>query len=240
MGSSAIPGDPERVIWHPSPNFGERREGALPDMVVIHYTAMESAESARDWLCNSAAEVSAHYVIGRTGTCWHLVEEEMRAWHAGAGSWGAVSDVNSRSIGIELANTGFQPFSEPQMASLELLLEEILRRWAIRPERVIGHSDMAPSRKIDPGTRFDWQRLARKNLGVWPQGGDRDFELDLTETFRQKTTEFGYPEVDNEILLMAFRSRFRPGKTGDLNATDVAMIGDLARRFPVDQQIFNA
>lgn len=224
------------MIWHPSPNFGERRGGALPDMVVIHYTAMDGAKRARDWLCNEKAEVSAHYVIARDGTCWQLVEEEMRAWHAGAGAWGSVTDVNSRSIGIELANTGSEPFPEPQMAVLEALLSEITRRWAIRPERVIGHSDMAPGRKIDPGRRFDWRRLAHKGLGVWPNA----VTPARPSEFAKAAHAFGYRIESEETLLSAFRLRFRPGVKGPIDEIDAAIATNLAKRFPVDRIVLSA
>ena len=123
MGPRAIPRGTRRLtpLWHPSDNFGPRRDGAVPDIVVLHYTAMASAEGARDWLCHPDAGVSAHYVIGRQGTVWQLVREDMRAWHAGLGAWGSITEVNSRSIGIEIANTGAEPFPEPQMAALTKL-----------------------------------------------------------------------------------------------------------------------
>lgn len=162
-------------VWRPSPNFTVRRGVSGPDMVVLHYTGMESAAAAAARLCDPEAEVSAHYLIGEDGTTLQLVAEEMRAWHAGLASWGAVSDVNSHSIGIELANPGhmlgYPPFPEPQMAALERLLGEILGRWAIRPERVLGHACIAPGRKIDPGEKFDWCRLARQGLAVWEAPG---------------------------------------------------------------------
>ena len=148
------------ALTHPSPNFGARRGGARPSLVVIHYTAMESAEAALARLCDPAAEVSSHWLIGADGALFSLVAEEMRAWHAGAGSWGDVVDVNSASIGIELDNDGVSPFPEAQMVALEELLGGVLARWGIPPEGVIGHSDSAPGRKIDPGPRFDWGRLA--------------------------------------------------------------------------------
>jgi N-acetylmuramoyl-L-alanine amidase len=131
---------------------------------MVHYTAMADAIAARDWLCTPEAEVSAHYVLGRDGTLWQLVDEAMRAWHAGKGVWQGCEDVNSASVGIELVNTGFEPFPEPQMKVLEDLLEGIMRRWQIAAEGVIGHSDSAPGRKIDPGPRFDWARLERLGL----------------------------------------------------------------------------
>lgn len=151
-------------LTHPSPNFGERKGGARPSLVVIHYTAMASAMAACERLCDPGAEVSAHYLIDYDGTVMSLVAEDKRAWHAGAGSWGEITDVNSHSIGIELQNTGFEPFGEPQMAALEGLLSEIMNRWGILPEGVIGHLDCAPGRKIDPGPRFDWARLNRLGL----------------------------------------------------------------------------
>jgi len=113
---------------HPSPNFGPRRGVKGPDMVVLHYTAMQTAADALERLCNPDFEVSAHYLISETGEVFQLVSEDMRAWHAGAGRWGNVDDVNSHSIGIELANCGFSPFSEPQMAALILLLKDIKQR----------------------------------------------------------------------------------------------------------------
>jgi N-acetylmuramoyl-L-alanine amidase len=136
----------------------------VPELVVIHYTAMQNAAAALERLCDPQAEVSAHYLIGADGTCWQLVDENMRAWHAGAGAWRGKDDVNSRSIGIELDNRGDHPFSNAQMERLESLLRELLIRWSIPASGVIGHSDMAPGRKIDPGPRFDWQRLVKQGL----------------------------------------------------------------------------
>lgn len=213
----------------PSPNHGERRGGVRPDLVVIHYTAMGSAAAARDRLCDPAAEVSAHWLVDAAGRAEALVPEDRRAWHAGAGAWGGVTDVNSRSIGIELANPGDQPFPEPQMAALERLLAGIRDRWGIRPERVIGHSDMAPERKRDPGPRFDWRRLALAGLSVWPGSGG-DAGADLCAALRR----FGYPDAPREVLLAAFRLRFRPWAAGPEAPQDRAAAQDLARRFPVD------
>ena len=200
-------------------------------MVVIHYTAMTSAKAAVSTLCNPENEVSAHYVIAEDGEVISLVPEAMRAWHAGAGRWGAATDVNSRSIGIELANDGFSPFAAAQMDALTDLLHGIRMRWAIRPERVIGHSDMAPGRKIDPGPRFDWRRLAREGLSVWPDGQD---EADIA-SFAPLMRAFGYTATEDAALLLhVFRLRFRPWATGPLDAVDVGLIRNLARRFPVD------
>lgn len=134
--------------------------------MVVHYTAMRSAQDALNRLCDPAAEVSAHYLIGRCGTLWQLVPEDRRAWHAGAGDWLGEGDVNSRSIGIEIDNDGFSPFAEPAMTALEDLLATLLKRYELKADAVIGHEDMAPGRKRDPGPRFDWARLVRQGLAV--------------------------------------------------------------------------
>ena len=216
----------------PSPNFSERRGAARPDMVVLHHTAMDSCEAALGRLCDPAAEVSAHYLIGARGEVWELVPEDKRAWHAGAGSWGGVADVNSRSIGVELANTAEHPFPEPQMAALEALLQDAMARWSIRPESVIAHSDMAPERKSDPGPRFDWRRLAIRGLSVWPDAAGGAADAD----FHASATKFGYPaDAPGDAVLRAFRMRFRPWASGPPDATDAALASDLARRFPVDK-----
>ena len=218
----------------PSPNFGTRRNGALPDLVVIHYTAMPSCAEAAERLCDPDAQVSAHYLISEQGEVSALVPEELRAWHAGAGAWGACGDVNSQSIGIELANPGDAPFPERQIAALERLLADILHRWQIPPERVIAHSDMAPLRKADPGPRFDWRRLAVQGLAVWPEEGGE------AGTFLDDARAFGYPPVPEDAVLAAFRLRFRPHATGPLSDTDRVMIADLAARFPVDARAARA
>ena len=195
---------------------------------------MTSAAAAANTLCNPDSEVSAHYLIAEDGEVLSLVPEALRAWHAGAGQWGGVTDVNSRSIGIELANTGFAPFAAAQMDALTDLLKGIEARWAIRPERVIGHSDMAPGRKIDPGARFDWRRLALEGLSVWPSAQDVPQNIDAAR-FAAAMAAFGFTASDDpELLLTTFRLRFRPRHIGPLDAVDLAMILDLARHFPVD------
>ncbi|MES2436117.1 MAG: N-acetylmuramoyl-L-alanine amidase [Pseudomonadota bacterium] len=198
-------------------------------MIVIHYTAMASCAEARARLCDPAFEVSAHWLISETGVVEGLVPEAARAWHAGAGEWAGVTDVNSASIGIELANTGRQPFAEPQMAALEGLLAGIMQRWAIPAHRVIAHSDMAPSRKGDPGAKFDWRRLALQGLSVWPEAGAA-----AVADFLPALRRFGYPEAAAADLLTAFRLRFRPWARGPLDSMDAGLACDLAQRFPVD------
>jgi N-acetylmuramoyl-L-alanine amidase len=162
------------IVERSSPSFGPRRNGLRPQLVVLHHTAMLTAEAALERLCDPASEVSAHYLVAEDGRVWRLVPEAERAWHAGEGSWGGTGDVNSRSIGIELANAGplagFPPFPEPQMAALEALLDGIMARWSIPPAGVIAHSDMAPGRKADPGPKLDWRRLARGGRAVWTEG----------------------------------------------------------------------
>lgn len=154
------------IAESPSPNHGPRRGDAQPSLVILHHTAMESCEAARLRLCDPAAEVSCHYLIGRDGAALRLVPEARRAWHAGVGAWGAIDDINSHSIGIELDHPGplfgpdQPPFSAPMMETLCMLLAGMRRRWGIAPERVLGHSDVSPGRKADPGPRFDWGALA--------------------------------------------------------------------------------
>jgi N-acetylmuramoyl-L-alanine amidase len=207
----------------PSPNFGARRGGVLPSLIVIHYTAMGSCAEARARLCDPAFEVSCHWLISETGVAEGLVPEDMRAWHAGAGEWAGLSDINSHSIGIELANSGSQPFSEPQMASLEDVLRGIMARWDIPPRRVIGHSDMAPTRKGDPGARFDWRRLGLQGLAVWPKGlGDAEAAL------ARSLDAIGYPACDADARLAAFRLRFRPWGRGAESAEDRALADAVA------------
>ncbi|MFC3615440.1 N-acetylmuramoyl-L-alanine amidase [Lutimaribacter marinistellae] len=192
---------------------------------MIHYTAMESAEAALERLCDPQAEVSAHYLIGADGTLWQLVQEAERAWHAGAGSWRGQGDVNSRSIGIELDNRGDHPFSEPQMTCLEALLHGVMRRWDIAPEGVIGHSDMAPGRKSDPGPRFDWARLALRGLAAPVGRGDAP-EVVCAASFRDRAQVAGYTaEVDEAALLEAVRLRYRPGARGPLEVADFTVLG---------------
>ncbi|HLI12703.1 MAG TPA: N-acetylmuramoyl-L-alanine amidase [Alphaproteobacteria bacterium] len=162
------------LLDRPSPNYGPRPPEQPVDILLLHYTGMVSATAALARLCDPAARVSAHYLIDEDGTCYRLVGEEGRAWHAGESSWAGADDINSRSIGIELVNPGhefgYRPFPEAQIAALEALARDILARHpAIRPSRVLGHSDVAPRRKQDPGELFPWARLARAGIGLWPE-----------------------------------------------------------------------
>lgn len=215
-------------VSHPSSNFGPRKGGQPVSLVVLHYTAMESVEAALERLCDTEAEVSAHYLIGKDGTLYQLVEEDNRAWHAGDGSWAGHDDINSRSIGIELDNDGQSAFAEPLMETLEALLSDLMDRHHLPAKAIIGHSDMSPGRKHDPGPYFDWARLAAKGLSVWPEPAMRG-------EFLRDASYFGYPvELGQTSILNAFRQRFRPFQTGPLSVADEAMMAGLARQYPAD------
>ena len=153
----------------PSPNFNARR--GLPDMLVLHYTGMQTADEAVSRLCDPAAEVSAHYVVNENGVILRLVPEERRAWHAGRGVWQGETDVNAASIGIEIVNPGhefgYRAFPEAQVQAVIALIADIRARWTIPDARIIGHSDTAPDRKQDPGELFPWKRLAEAGHGLW-------------------------------------------------------------------------
>ena len=207
----------------PSPNHGPRPHGARPTLIVIHATNMVDAASARARLCDPASEVSCHWLISDDGATEQLVDEARRAWHAGAGSWRGGADVNSRSIGIELANPMYRPFTEPQMAALERLLGEVMSRWNIAPDAVIAHSDMSPDRKDDPGPRFDWARLARQGLAC---AAEPDEERPLTESLDAA----GYPPAPHDARLRAFRLRHRPWATGPEHPEDRRLAAGLVPR----------
>lgn len=206
---------------------------------------MESCDAAHARLCDPAYEVSAHYLIDYDGTVHHLVAEVARAWHAGAGSWRGLDDMNSRSIGIELANDGREPFAEPQMAALETLLAGIMGRWSIPPAGIIGHSDMAPGRKFDPGARFDWQRLVRAGLSigpdrlVLPSAVENFSTVERVAEFGDALRAFGYPVPEDSgpsiSHLEAFRQRFRPGQRRPFEPADILIAQNLALRFGVDK-----
>src|SRR5579871_10256 len=164
---------PLKIVECRSPNHDERPPGAAIDILVLHYTGMKTADEALARLCDPAARVSAHYTIGRDGRIYAHVPEERRAWHAGVSWWAGETNVNARSMGIELVNPGHEfgyiPFAEPQIEALIELAKGIVSRHPIPPRRVVGHSDVAPARKTDPGELFPWQRLAQAGIGVWPK-----------------------------------------------------------------------
>ena len=200
------------IIDAPSPNFDERL--APVTMIVLHYTGMESAQAAIDRLRDPEAKVSAHYLVDEDGTILRLVPEEKRAWHAGRSHWRGIQDVNSASIGIEIVNPGhehgYRPFPEAQMGALIPLVADIKARHGITRGNVVGHSDVAPARKLDPGELFNWHALARLRLALprptknlvdpgWPDAG-----------FMLALERFGYDVTDPVAAVTAFQRRFRP------------------------------
>lgn len=164
---------PLEIRERTSPNQGSRGDPARIDMLVLHYTGMPSAQAAIERLCDPDARVSAHYVVEENGAVWRLVPETRRAFHAGLSCWEGENDLNAVSIGIEIVNPGhewgYRQFPETQMASVEALCRDLLTRHPIPAHRVVGHSDIAPARKADPGELFDWLRLASAGIGIWPQ-----------------------------------------------------------------------
>ena len=194
---------------HPSPNHGPRPDGALVDMLVLHYTGMRDAASALTRLTDPAAEVSAHYMIDEDGRTLQLVDEARRAWHAGVSFWRGHADINSRSIGIELVNPGhefgYRAFPEAQMVALIELAGDILTRHPILPRNIVGHSDVALARKQDPGELFDWQRLAAAGIGLWPE----EREAGVAEVPGMLAT-YGYDVADPDAAVAAFQRHFRP------------------------------
>jgi len=204
-----------RIVARPSPNHDARGDAAV-DMLVLHYTGMRTAEAALERLCDPAAKVSAHYTIDRDGTTYAHVPEERRAWHAGVSWWAGARDVNARSIGIELVNPGHEfgyvAFAEDQIGALIALCCEIVARHPIAPRRIVGHSDVAPPRKTDPGELFPWRRLAMEGIGVWPQPrDDAEGMIDVAASLAR----YGYgvpPSVDWPLgdTIKAFQRHFRP------------------------------
>lgn len=224
MGSRAVPCGAQLIRQAPSPNFGPRREGLAPRYIVLHYTAMASAAAAEERLSDPAFEVSAHYLLARSGAVTQLVAEEMRAWHAGAGSWRGQADMNSRSIGIELANTGHEPYPSAQISALITLMREIMGRWEIPPARVIGHSDMAPGRKIDPGRRFPWAALEAAGVALGQCG-----RCETAASLSALGEQIGYPEAAPDVILETFRSRFAQGRLGPPRPADLEEMAWLAQ-----------
>jgi N-acetylmuramoyl-L-alanine amidase len=199
-----------RRIDRPSPNHDARPDGAVIDMLVLHYTGMPSAAAALDRLCDASAKVSAHYTIDEDGTVYAHVPEARRAWHAGQSWWAGASDINARSIGIELVNPGHEfgdrAFSDAQIAALITLCHRILLRHPIPSARVLGHSDVAPARKDDPGELFPWAQLAKAGIGLWPHAIASDLGTEAL-------TRYGYdPDAPQDKVITAFQRHFRPKK----------------------------
>lgn len=196
-----------------SPNQNDRGGQAI-DMLVLHYTGMQSRDAALERLSDPAAEVSAHYLIDEAGAVFALVDESERAWHAGVASWRGETNINSRSIGIELVNPGhefgYRDFPEPQMQALIPLCQDILSRHAIAARNVVGHSDVAPVRKTDPGERFDWQCLATAGIGLWPHVDEATVPVGV-DAVGPGLADIGYDVTDLEAAIRAFQRHYRPG-----------------------------
>ncbi len=224
--------EPDTMLVHevvPSPNHGERAGDRVPDMILLHYTGMPDADKALQWLCSPESEVSCHYFIAEDGRIIQCVPEARRAWHAGEGSWAGETDINSCSIGIEIANPGhdhgYSDFPRRQIAAVIALCRAILHRRYIRPERILAHSDVAPSRKRDPGEKFPWMTLHRAGIGQWvppaPIVPGPSFEFgdsgDAVQNFQTALREYGYGvEADGYFdqatrdVVTAFQRHFRP------------------------------
>lgn len=212
------------AVERPSPNFNDRPAGMPVDMLVLHYTGMVSGISALRRLCDPDAKVSAHYLVDEDGTVYRLVPEEKRAWHAGLASWRGERDVNGRSIGIELVNPGheygYRDFPAPQMAALTRLARDILARHPVPPRNVVGHSDIAPDRKLDPGERFDWRGLAARGVGLWPATPQA-----VAGDVRALLAEYGYDTATRQTIA-AFQRHFRPARIdGIADGETLAMLG---------------
>ncbi len=197
------------IVQQPSPNFDARDPNSPVDMLVLHYTGMSSGKEALARLTDIEHQVSAHYLIEEDGRIYQLVDEAHRAWHAGVSYWRGQRNINTRSIGIELVNPGhaygYRAFPESQMAALEALALNILSRHAIPPRNVVGHSDVAPTRKEDPGELFDWRSLAAKGIGLWPERAARG-----SPNVMDALAFIGYDTTDYARALAAFQRRFRP------------------------------
>jgi N-acetylmuramoyl-L-alanine amidase len=217
-----------------SPNFGPRRGTMRPDMIVLHYTGMESGAAAEAWLCNPASEVSSHYLVHEDGRIVQMVRESDRAWHAGKSSWRGVSDVNSHSVGVEIVNPGhllgYRAFPKRQIEAVIGLCSGIVARHGIAPELVLAHSDVAPGRKVDPGEKFPWKALFEAGIGhlvkaapirapsVQQGAGLRRGDAGTAvEALQSMLALYGYGveitgafDQETEIVVEAFQRHFRP------------------------------
>ena len=216
-----------KIVDRPSPNHDER--GRAIDMLVLHYTGMQTAAAALDRLCDAEAKVSAHYTIDEDGTVYAHVPEERRAWHSGVSHWAGADNVNARAIGIELVNHGhewgYRAFPQSQIASLIRLSQGIVMRHPIATSQVLGHSDVAPTRKEDPGELFPWEKLAAAGIGLWPQAVASDIGP-------EGLIRYGYdPKAPLYKVITAFQRHFRPAKLDGVWDSECAqMLASLIRQ----------
>ena len=220
-----------------SPNADERPDGFGIDCLILHYTGMQSGEAALQRLTDPEAKVSAHYLIDENGTVARLVDERLRAWHAGVSCWQGRERLNDCSIGIEIVNPGhewgYRPFTEAQYRSLEWLCPRLMAQFAIPPLRVLAHSDIAPGRKEDPGELFDWQRLATSGIGVWPEEGAGKPRSEIEAMCQLLTIGYHLPypkdrQASMRYIVKAFQRHFRPEQIdGELNQQTLARLDGL-------------
>lgn len=252
MRDGLVSDSPLAARVHPSPNHGERKDGRRPDMLVLHYTGMPSGAEALARLCHATSDVSCHYLVFEDGRILQLVPEARRAWHAGAGSWGGDRDINSCSIGIEIVHPGHDgglpPYPDAQIEAVIALSRDIVDRWSIRPERVLGHSDIAPARKEDPGENFPWDRLHAAGIGHWvppaPLGEGRVFAAGdqgpSVEALQAMFALYGYPvelggvfDETTVAVVMAFQRHFRQERVdGRADMSTIATLRELVKALP--------
>ena len=221
-----------KIEKHPSPNFGERVNGGHIDKIILHYTGMKNTKQSLARMCDPNSAVSAHYLIGEDGEIYQIVKETNRAWHAGISCWAGQTDINSHSIGIEMQNPGhelgYKKFTEEQMDGLVSLTKDIFKRRTIPNRNVLGHSDIAPARKKDPGKLFNWQWLSEQGVGFWPKA-NKLISTKFSKTFelREQLSLIGYdPNVSVRLVLVAFQRHFRPKKIDGLLDWETASLID--------------
>ncbi|NQZ14366.1 MAG: N-acetylmuramoyl-L-alanine amidase, partial [Alphaproteobacteria bacterium] len=214
------------IIQKPSPNFDDRGD-AVPVLLMLHYTGMESAKAALERLTDPDAKVSSHYTVDEVGKIYQHVDEEKRAWHAGAGAWSNLTNINSHSIGIEIVNKGhefgYEPFPEKQVTAVKELCLDVMKRNGLEAENVIAHSDAAPDRKQDPGELFPWEAFAKEGVGIWPNLSVEDTVKACAIDVYQALHDFGYRAKKQENALVAFQRRFVPevfaqGEVGEVTS----------------------
>lgn len=220
------------IIPRMSLNFNSRPLEPV-SILVLHYTGMRTAEEALLRLCDPESNVSAHYVVEEDGTIWQLVEEEMRAWHAGVSYWRGRENINDISIGVEIVNPGhefgYRPFPSAQMEAVAALSRDIIERHHIPARNVVAHSDIAPERKEDPGELFDWAWLAERGVGLWPLGGARGEGLEASKNEEvPRLLSYGYSTTHPDKTILAFQRHFRPAKlTGVWDGECQALLDNL-------------